>query len=195
MIQRSGPRPYGYVSAASKKRKEFERLMVDAHGGKFDRVLVAAIDRLQRSMVGAVETILKLDAVGVKVISLREPWLDMQGPVRSLLIAIFGWIGEQERLNLKARTKLGIERARREGKQIGRPRVHVDLDDALTLRRRGLSIAGAAKKLGVGRSTLHRVYQAHDTVAAAVNPIPKTPPPAPDSDIEISPTCPASSAA
>ncbi len=177
------------VSAASKKRSEFDRMMVDAHAGKFDVLLVAAIDRLQRSMVGAVDTILKLDAVGAKLVSLREPWLDMASPVRGLLVAIFGWIGEQERLNLKARTKLGIERARREGKRIGRPRVQVDLDEALSLRRRGLSIGRAAKKLGIGRSTLHRVYQAHDALNGAVSPIPKTPPPAEDSGVEVSRGC------
>ena len=33
--------------------------------------------------------VLTLDRLGVKVISVREPWLGMGGPIRELLIAIF----------------------------------------------------------------------------------------------------------
>jgi DNA invertase Pin-like site-specific DNA recombinase len=39
----------------------------------------------------------------------------------SLLVAIFGWVAEQERSRLIERTKAGIERARRRGKRLGRP--------------------------------------------------------------------------
>jgi transposase-like protein len=53
----------------------------------------------------------------------------------------------------------------------------VDLDAALALRKRGLSIAAAAKKLGVGRSTLHRVYQAHDAGQRGPRAIPQSAPP------------------
>jgi hypothetical protein len=31
--------------------------------------------------------------VGVRVISVTEPWMDTSGPVRTLLIAIFSWVG------------------------------------------------------------------------------------------------------
>jgi hypothetical protein len=36
--------------------------------------------------------VLDLDHVGVQVVSVREPWLDTSGPVRSLLVAIFSWV-------------------------------------------------------------------------------------------------------
>ncbi|WP_404800915.1 recombinase family protein [Anaeromyxobacter oryzae] len=38
------------------------------------------------------------------------------GPVRPLLVAIFGWVAEQERAQLIERVHAGLERARREGK-------------------------------------------------------------------------------
>jgi putative DNA-invertase from lambdoid prophage Rac len=37
-----------------------------------------------------------------------------------LLVAIFGSVAEQERTRLIERTKAGLERARREGKRLGR---------------------------------------------------------------------------
>ncbi|MBF5046406.1 recombinase family protein [Aggregicoccus sp. 17bor-14] len=73
-------------------------------------------------MPGAINTVLGLDRLGVPVVSVREPWLDNTGPVRSLLVAIFGWVAEQERSRLIERTRAGLARARAQGKRLGRPR-------------------------------------------------------------------------
>jgi putative DNA-invertase from lambdoid prophage Rac len=70
-----------------------------------------ALDRFHRSMLGSVQDVLELDRLGVPILSVREAWLDTSGPVRSLLIAIFGWVAEQERARLIERTKAGLERA------------------------------------------------------------------------------------
>lgn len=148
------------VSATAKKRPAWEALRVGAHRGDFEVVVVAAIDRIGRSLSGNVQEILHLDQLGVEVVSVREPWLSTQGPVRSLLIAIFSWVAEEERRQIAARSRAGVERARRAGKTIGRPKVEVDVDEALALRARGLSVRAAAERLGVSRMTLHRALQA-----------------------------------
>ncbi|RKG72684.1 recombinase family protein [Corallococcus terminator] len=67
------------------------------------------------------EVRLELDRLGVKVIFLQEGWLDTTVPVRSLLVAVFGWVAEQERHRLIERTKAGLDRARAQGKRLGRP--------------------------------------------------------------------------
>jgi len=113
-------------------------------------------------MVGNLQAVLELDRIGVQVVSVREPWLDTGGPVRSLLIAIFSWCAEQERERLIERTKAGLERARRQGRRIGRPRALVDVAKALALRNEGKSIREAAVVLGVGAATLHRALRLHD---------------------------------
>jgi DNA invertase Pin-like site-specific DNA recombinase len=51
-------------------------------------------------MTGAINTVLELDRLGVRVISVRESWLDTDSPVRPLLVAIFGWVSEQEHTRL-----------------------------------------------------------------------------------------------
>lgn len=155
------------VSATQTDRKELARMKLAAHAGKFDVLLVAALDRLGRSMSGNIQLLLDMDRVGVEVISSREPWLQMSGPVRSLLIAVFSWVAEEERRQISERSKAGVARARRDGKQIGRPRAQIDLDQALLLRRRGLSVRAAAKKLKVGASTLARAYSAYDLLHGA----------------------------
>jgi putative DNA-invertase from lambdoid prophage Rac len=177
------------TASAAKHRAAFDKMTVDAHAGRFDVLLIWSLDRFGRSMIGNLQAVLELDRIGVQVISVRETWLDTSGPIRSLLVAIFSWVAEQERLRLIERTRAGLARARREGKQIGRPLAHVDLDEALALRKRGLSVGQAAKKLGLGRSTLHRVYQQHDALRAAVSPVPETPPWEPAAGDHISGTC------
>ena len=88
---------------------------------------------------------------------MREGWLDTNGPVRPLLVAIFGWVAEQERTRLIERTKAGLERARREGKRLGRPPASpVLLHAARDLVLAGLPVAEAARRQGLSRSSLRR---------------------------------------
>jgi DNA invertase Pin-like site-specific DNA recombinase len=81
--------------------------------------------------------------------------------VRPLLVAIFGWVAEQERTRLIERTKAGLQRARREGNRLGRPPASpVLLHAARNLVTAGVPIAEAARQKGVARSTLQRFLQA-----------------------------------
>jgi DNA invertase Pin-like site-specific DNA recombinase len=132
-------------------------MMRDAHRGMFDVLLVWALDRFGRSMVGNIQTVLELDRRGVQVISVREPWLDTGGPaVRPLLMAIFGWVAEQERARLSERTKAGMDRARRSGVHIGRPPARVDVGRALGMKHEGMALPEIAARLNVSLPTLKR---------------------------------------
>lgn len=147
---------YEEKASAARARPKFNEMLEAAHRGEFEVLVVWALDRFGRSMVGNLQAVLDLDRAGVEVISVRESWLDTGGPVRPLLIAIFGWIAEQERLRMGERTKAGLERARRQGVVIGRPRKSIDLRRAKALVKEGLSIREAAKRLRVSATTLHR---------------------------------------
>lgn len=146
--------------SAAKKRDEWSRLMLAAHRAEWNVLLVWSLDRLGRSMAGNIESLLKLDQLGVRVVSYREPWLDNAGPTRELLIAIMSWVAQQERVRIGERTRAGLERARRKGTKLGRPRKHVQVQHAQQLLAQGLSYRQAAKRLGVGASTLHRIIEA-----------------------------------
>lgn len=148
---------YEEVESAAKARPVLDRMLADARAGKLRAILVWALDRLHRSMVGSIQTVLELDRLGVPVVSLREPWLDTAGPVRPLLIAIFGWVAEQERSRLIERTRAGLERARRQGRRLGRPPSSpILLHAAADLVLSGVSTAEAARRKGVSRSALQR---------------------------------------
>lgn len=144
------------VSAAAKVRPEFDRLLRDAHQGKFEYILVWSLDRLGRSMLGNLQVVLDLDRKGVKVISVRESWLDAEGHVRNLLLGVISWVAEQERLRLTERVRAGIARARRQGVSLGRPKAAIDLARALQLKSEGASLRTIAHSIGCSTSALQR---------------------------------------
>jgi putative DNA-invertase from lambdoid prophage Rac len=47
--------------SAVKARSEFDKMIASAHRWQFDVLLVWSLDRLHRSMVGALSTVLDLD--------------------------------------------------------------------------------------------------------------------------------------
>jgi DNA invertase Pin-like site-specific DNA recombinase len=159
MVEARGYEPliYEEVESAAKARRIYDGMMAAVRMGEVSAVAVWALDRLHRSMVGAIATVLELDRLGVRVLSVREPWLDTDGPVRPLLVAIFGWVAEQERARLIERTRAGLERARRQGKHIGRPRTSpVLLHAAAALVAKGTAVAEAARRKGISRASLRR---------------------------------------
>ena len=145
--------------SAVRARTKFDAMMRDAHEGRFDVLLIWALDRFGRSMIGNMQAVLELDRRGVEVVSVREPWLDTGGAVRPLLIAIFSWVAEQERAQVVARTKGGLERARRRGIRLGRPARRVDVRLARELETEGASLRTIARRLKVPTTTLHRAMR------------------------------------
>jgi putative DNA-invertase from lambdoid prophage Rac len=151
---------YTEVGSAAKRRPAFEAMLADGRRGRFDVLVIWAIDRFGRSMVGNLQDLLELDRLGVTVASVREGWLDTSGPTRGLLVAVFSWAAEQERNRLIERTRAGMARAARmgtrSGRRIGRPRARVDLEAARVAIAGGASQRAAAAALGVSLGTLQR---------------------------------------
>lgn len=117
---------FEYVDLASGgngDRKEFLRMLDDSDRRKFDVLLVWSLDRLSRE--GISNTLGYLERFkrnGVALKSLQESWLDTRDEgLGQLLLAIFSWVAQQERKRIIERTKAGLERARRQGKVLGRP--------------------------------------------------------------------------
>jgi len=95
-----------------------------------------------------------------------QAWLDTSGPVRPLLVAIFGWVAEQERARLIERTKAGLERARRQGKRLGRPRLSpLKVSAAAADVEAGLSRREAARRRGISEGALRFYLGAQKTAA------------------------------
>lgn len=159
------PVVYEESGSATKARPVFESMMHDAKTGKVRGVFVWALDRLGRSMAQLVTDVGTLKRLGVRVASVKEDWLDADGPHAELLLGIFAWVAQFEKSRLVERTHAGIARARekgtRSGLAIGRPRTPPGklalAVEAVGDRR--FSIAKAARTVGVGPTTLRRELQ------------------------------------
>lgn len=100
---------------------ELARLIEDARKGKFEVVLVWALDRLSREGALAILSLVdKLKRYGARVISYQESWTEAPGDLADILYAITGWVARMESQRRSERTRAGLERARREGKPIGK---------------------------------------------------------------------------
>lgn len=97
----------------------------------------------------------------------QEPWLDTAGPVADLLIAIFGWVAQQERGRIRERVLAGLKTAKAKGKKLGRPERVVDKGKTEKLRLEGHSVRQIAMILGVPKSTISRVLSRKPSAVAA----------------------------
>ncbi len=103
---------------------ELSRLLSDIRGGKrrYDVVIVWALDRLCRQGIGPVlQLVSSFETYGCHVISIQESWTAADGPMRELFIAMAAWAGKFESDRRSERTKAGLDRARANGKTLGRP--------------------------------------------------------------------------
>jgi DNA invertase Pin-like site-specific DNA recombinase len=123
---------------------ELSNLMSDLPKYQPDILLVWALDRLTRQGIGAILQLVNNFRVhGVQVVSYSEPWTEQAGPMRDLLYAIAGWAANFEAERISKRTLAGLERAKAEGKRLGRPQGSKDKEKR---KRTGYLLRYANKK-------------------------------------------------
>jgi len=146
------------VSGSKDRRPQLDRMMTDARQRRFDLVLVWRFDRFARSVRHLILALEEFQAIGVDFISLNES-IDTSTPMGRMVFTILGAVRELERSLIRERVQAGVDRAKRQGKALGRPRVEVDPLQVAGLRARGLSWNQIADKLKVGRGTAERAFR------------------------------------
>jgi DNA invertase Pin-like site-specific DNA recombinase len=127
---------------------------------KLDVILVWKLDRAFRSVAHMAQTVEQFRRWGVGLRSYSEPWLDTSGtsPVADLMLNILASFAQFERSLIAERVRAGMDRARKQGKHVGRPQALNGNLDALrpAIAAGTLSRRQAAKQLGVTVSTVCR---------------------------------------
>lgn len=110
------------LEISSRKTLEARRITELIDRLKDGDVLISySLSRIARNTVEIIQTIDSLLNKGVQVILIAENLnLKKHDPVSKLMVSIFGSFAELERSLISERTKAGLERARAEGKRIGR---------------------------------------------------------------------------
>ena len=152
-----------YVDKATGKnsdRDAFKRLFADAARRRFDLVLFWSLDRFSRE--GVTETLnhlQRLSASGVGYRSFTEQYLDSCGMFKDAVLAILAVIAKQERVRLSERTIAGLEKARRQGRVGGRPRIVVDRLRIKELSAKGFSTREIGSQVGISAATVSRLLR------------------------------------
>ncbi len=130
--------------------------MRDAKLKKFDAVVVARFDRFARSTRHLILALEEFHSLGIDFISLNES-VDTSTPMGKMVFTVIGAVAELERSLIKERVMMGLERARKQGKQLGRPKIIVDREKVIRLREEGLSLRKIAEKLGIGKDSVNAI--------------------------------------
>ena len=144
-------------------RTAWRQMLDDAGKKRFGVVLVFRLDRAFRSVKHMHDTLAAWETVGVSFQSVRERF-DTSTALGRLLLNLLASLAEFELELIRGRVKAGMDRARRQGRHIGRPRV----TDRRGFRQRygavleridsgSLSRRQAARELGIGYATLKRL--------------------------------------
>ena len=122
------------------------------------RVVAAwSVDRLSRSLSDLVMFMEELKARDIGLYLHRQQ-LDTTTPAGRAMLGLLGVFSEFERSMIRERVVAGVNRARAQGKRLGRPPLPgYKTKEIRTHLQSGTSIRGTAKLVGVGVGTVARI--------------------------------------
>ncbi|WP_276489356.1 recombinase family protein [Ectopseudomonas mendocina] len=138
------------------QRREFSKLMDRLEAG--DVLIVTKLDRLGRDAIDVSSTVMALAEMGVRVHCLALGGVDLTSSAGTMTMNVLNAVAQFERDLLIERTQAGLNRAKAEGKTLGRKaslseqQKQAVLDDLAA----GLSVSAIARKLGTSRQTVMR---------------------------------------
>lgn len=137
------------------KRKAFSDL-VNHKLEAGDKLVVLKLDRLGRDNIDVQQTISMLVNKVIDVVSMDLPASNLASAEGKLMLQMFSAFAEFEKSRITERTKEGLERAKKEGKTLGRPAATDTYKRVQEAKANGLSQAKAAAALGLGIATVKR---------------------------------------
>ena len=147
-------------SIAATERPGFQKLLERMETG--DVLIVTKLDRLGRNAMDVRSTVERLDAMGVRVHCLALGGVDLTSAAGKMTMQVLAAVAEFERDLLIERTQAGLERAKAEGKTLGRPAATGTTSAVQAQKAAGVSQSRTATALGISLATVKR----HWNVAA-----------------------------
>lgn len=161
---------YEDTASGAKGRDErplYDMMLKDATRRKFDIVAAWSVDRLGRSLQDLLGFLNELQKLGIDLY-LHQQALDTSTPAGRAMFSMCGVFAEYERSLIKERVVAGQQRARANGKRIGRA-PHGEDTEAEVWRLRGTKMGKCkiGRTLGIGTGAVQRIL-------ATTMPPPKT---------------------
>lgn len=142
------------------KRKGLDELLKGATRKEFDVILVWSVDRLGRNLQDLISFLNDVHSLGCDLF-IHQSGIDTQTPTGKMMFGILSVFADFERSMIVERTKAGMERARKQGRQIGRPSNMNDglIESIKYMRSQGVGIRKIATDLKVGVGSVYKVLE------------------------------------
>ncbi len=147
-------------NVATSQRRGFVRLLDRLETG--DVLVVTKLDRLGRNAMDVGGTVAKLADLGVRVHCLALGGVDLASSTGKLTMNVINAVAEFERDLLIERTQAGLNRAKAEGKTLGRP-ASLTADQRSEVSQKleaGAGVSALAREFQTTRQTIMRVRNA-----------------------------------
>lgn len=144
-------------SVQASKREGFNKLLERMEHS--DVLIVTKLDRLGRNAIDVRSTVEQLAERGIRVHCLALGGVDLTSPAGKMTMQVLGAVAEFERDLLIERTQAGLQRARSEGKKLGRPKAIETRHKVQRLKEAGLSQSKVAEEMEVHVATVKRHWR------------------------------------
>lgn len=151
------------ISGADFDRPALKELLDDCRNGEINRIYITELSRIGRNSLDVQTTVERLKNWGVDL-RIQNLGVNLNSVMGRLLIQILASIAELEREQLRERVKRGLERAKKEGKDLGRPAKEIEENTLEKVHKlRNLSDPPSwdeiADRVGESKSTIYRKYR------------------------------------
>ncbi len=109
-----------FASGAKESRPQLDKMLQRIRGEEFKRVLVWKLDRLGRSLQHLLLLMQEFKKRNIEFVSMTEGF-DTSTAQGQLFFSIVGAFAQFERELIRERINAGLDRAKKEGKHLGRP--------------------------------------------------------------------------
>ena len=131
-----------------------------------DALVVCKVDRLARSTTDLLGIVSRLEAKGValRILDFGGSEVDTKSPTGRMLLTMFAAVAEFELANMKCRQKIGIAKAKAEGRYRGRaPTARRQSGRVAELHSSGKGASAIAAEIGISRASVYRILSSSPT--------------------------------
>lgn len=152
-------RIYREHASAVVHREQFDRMLERLEEG--DILTITKMDRIARSIGKLLAIVEDLEARGIALVILdfnKGESVNTKSPTGKLMLTMMGAFAEFERGIMLERQRAGIEKARLEGRYVGRqPTARKKTPQIIELAAQGLSRPAIAAKLKISERSVYRM--------------------------------------
>lgn len=147
-----------HFTGTTTDRPEFQKLLQRLKEG--DRLIVKEVSRVGRKTQEVLDVAQDLKQRGIHLVVDQLGGLDVTSSAGEMVLTVMAGLAKMEREQMLERQRIGIERAKTEGKYKGRTAISKEtVTTAKKMIADGATVPQVAKQLKVGTSTLYRLLR------------------------------------